>query len=174
MTTLEEKIKLLERELALKNAYLSVQFSFPKMSKLPEDVRNQVVEELKKACAQLAEDKEAAPTPTSAPTELTAEDLKILKELANTIKAKTARPAAPSPTVTTAPAPVEAPKPVPAGSVLKAVLLTLENVPKTIRNKVDPQSQVYVNKQENGRALVTTAKGNTFHIPVEDLDFLEQ
>jgi len=179
--SLQDQIKRLERELAVKNAYLSVQFSFPKMSKLPQEVKEQVMEELKKACTQLAEDKESNVLKTPQASELTKDDVKILKDLITTLKNKTTGGTVVGKTTFTNPNPQTLPKEDPsipkvdnANSVLKAIILTLENVPKELRSKVDSNSTVYVKKSENGRSLVMTQKGATFHIPTDDLEFESQ
>jgi len=168
--TLEDKIADLERLLALKKAYASVSFSFPKNSKLPDDVQQQVISELQAACAQLAENMEFS---KSVPQDisLTREDFVILKQLINTVKNRTISGSTASSEPSTTNQLKENDPELKNNEVRRAQILTLENVRKELRSKIDSNSLVYVRRVEDGRALVTAQSGVTFHVPVDDLDF---
>lgn len=168
--TLEEKIKDLERKLAVKNAYLTVQFSFPKNSKLPEDVKEQVINELKNACANLAEDETVSKDveKSNISERLNDDEIRILRQVAAAAKGKVAvQPVAP------APRPEQAPKTFDSATdgVKKAMLVTLENVDAKLRNKIASQEIVFVTSERDGYARITTQKGMSINVPVDDLDY---
>lgn len=169
--TLEDRIKDLERKLAVKNAYLTVQFSFPKTSKIPEDVKEQVINELKNACTALAEDETVAkdrPKDTSI-ERLSDEDIQVLRQVADAARGKlAARPAAP-----TVPKQEQAPKTFDSAieGVKKAMIMTLENVDAKLRNRIASQEIVYVTSEREGLARITTSKGLSINVPVEDLEY---
>jgi hypothetical protein len=163
--TLEERIKGLERELALKQAYLSVQFSFPKGSKLPDDVKEQVTEELKKACAQLADDKGVVVNHSSASSEFSEDEVSVLKQVVEAAKSKMSavKPPKMQGTVETAPKTDAIPR--------NAILLTNDNIPANIRMKIGSNEAVFVKESSDGTSFVVTRDGMGFRVPTEDLDF---
>ena len=165
--TLTEKIKDLERQLALKQAYLSVQFSFPKGNKLPDDVRSQVIQELKNACAQLAED-EVPVGQSDAFLHLTQEEIKTLKDLASVAKSRLSKTSTPAPANNV---PVKHQVQEEYESVKEAILLTLENVPQSAKIKMGSNEKVFVKSQKDGTAFIVTQSGIGIRVPVEDLDF---
>ncbi len=171
---LEDRIKDLERQLALKKAYLDVNFTFPKNSKLPDDVKEQVVNELKDACARLAEGMEdALPVMNGNSADfLSSEEIQVLKQLVQAAKGKLGK-AAP---VTQQQAPKQPEvKSQDLPEIKKAVLLTLDSVQPTIRNKMGSGETVYVKSYKDDQAFVMNRHGQGFYVPIEDLDFnLEQ
>ena len=172
--SLEDRIKDLERQLALKQAYLTVNFSFPKSNKLPDDVKEQVIAELKKACTQLADDKEetvAELNPNSV-NHLTSEEVTLLKEFASVVKARTTSTPAPiAPSAVQPPAPEKKKMDSGTEGIKKAVLLTLEGVPASARNRVESGETVYVKSSDGETASIATKNGLIFKVPVDDLDF---
>lgn len=92
--SLESKLKKLELEIAIKNAYLTVQMTFPKGSKLPEEVKDQVIKELKNACASLAESVSNGSSFDVTSSKLTDEELLILKQIVSKVKIGTSGGAA--------------------------------------------------------------------------------
>ena len=167
--SLEDRIKDLERQLALKQAYLNVSFSFPKNSKIPEDVRSEVTAELKSICAGLAEGKEQTVAELNPNTSsyLTSEEISTLKSLAEVAKGRLT-PAA------SRPQPIDPPKKVVdsgVDGVKKARLLTLENLNVNVRSKIEPMEEVWVKSSNGEMATIATKKGIITKVPVEDLDF---
>lgn len=170
--TLEDRIKELERKLAVKNAYLTVQFSFPKNSKIPDDVKEQVINELKNACTALAEDETVAKDKDASIERLSDDDINILRQVAAAARGKIsaapqAQPAAPQPKQELPPKTFDSA----TDGVKKAILLTLENVDSKVRNRVSSQEQVYVTSERDGYARVTTRKGLSISVPIEDLEY---
>lgn len=183
--SLEEKLKSLERKIAVKNAYLTVQFSFPKGNKIPADVKEQVENELKNACAMLADD--AHQDVASKQSErLTDDEIVILRQVVDSIRSKTGSSSLSIPAVQkeTAPSP-EAPEAAPkhpvskktfdasVDGVKKATILTLENVDPKYRSRINPEESVFVSSiREDGYARISVQRtGLSINVPVEDLDF---
>jgi hypothetical protein len=166
--TLEERIKKLEDQLTLKNAYLAVQITFPKGNKIPEEIKNQIVTQIKEVCAKLAEGTETQVSPTTG-LPFTEEEVKMLKNVVASIKAKTNM-------VVNQPAPIPVKKDMDSGvdGVQKATLITLESVPSQHRSKVSPMEVVFVTSIKDGKARISTKSGLSIPVSVEDLEFNQQ
>ena len=170
--SLEEKIQELEKKLALKQAYLSVNFTFPRGNRIPDEIKEQVTSELKNACAQLAEHEEydipvsvnLDGTPSQA-SNFTPEEVEVLKGVAASVFEKTTDTG-------------QSPKPQSKSrkdsiSAKKARIIMLDSVDKTVRSKIEPQSEVKVIASGQGKHFVQTMDGaaRRFWINTDDLDF---
>jgi hypothetical protein len=171
--TLEQRIARLERVLALKDAYSSVVVSFKKGSKLPEDVKQQVIDELSKACSQLAEHCESETPLQVEPLNFSSEEVKILKDLAKTVIARSVPNTDHVKTIKESEPVTKSELKVSEPEIKRAVVITLDNVQKSLRNRLTPQALVYVKKQnEEGLSVVVDPNsGISFTIPTEDLEF---
>ncbi len=171
---LENKIKELQKQLAIKNAYLNVDIKFKKGVQIPQDVKKLVTEELTKACAQLAEgvDYEASANTT----DLTDEDVVLLKELANKLRSKVNKKAPVSNgnganSHKVAQEESEISKAIKKVTANKARLMLLDNIDPEIRRKLEPNSLVKIIGKRGDTNLVEDENKNRFLVPIEDLDF---
>jgi len=169
--TLEDQIKELERELALKSAYLSAVVSFPKNTKLPQDVQEEVVNTLKTFAVQKAEQKDLSNQEVS--LLFSEEEVAIIKQLISAVKNRPAaqasgleshRQVATQVTTNTRLSSNEE-------SGKTARLLTTDGIAPTLRGRVAPEARVVVRKVSGGRAIVMSEDGIVFQVPEEDLDF---
>jgi len=160
--TLEDQIKELERELALKNAYLSAVVSFPKNTKLPQDVQEEVVNTLKTFAVQKAEQKDLSNQEVS--LLFSEEEVAIIKQLISAVKNRPVAQAT-TPVITTERSNSS------EESGKTARLLTTDGIAPTLRGRVAPEAQVVVRRVSGGRAVVMSEDGIVFQVPEEDLDF---
>ena len=164
---LEKKIKQLKEKLMIKKAYLSVEIKFPRGNSIPEEIKEKIITELKTACTQLAEDQEMSINKTSLESpDFDADEVSILKQLAASVKAKTAKTELPEEIT-------ESKKPEPQLGGAKARILMLDSIDKTLRNKIEPQSIVRIKGSNDGKHFVETLDGHArrFWINTDDLDF---
>lgn len=167
---LEEKIRELERKLALKNGYLQVVIKFPKGNKIPSDVKEEISTKIKDYCLQIANDNEHIENFTSVFSE---EEISILKELVSTVKGKTSnKPENHSLKSSKVSEVVPANKPaLKIEKGRRGILMLLDNIDPTIRGKLAPQSMVVILENKNDSFFVET-KGIRFWVPREDLDLI--
>ncbi len=170
--SIELKIKELEAQLATKQAYLSVQFSFPKGSKLSQKIKDQVRKELKKACTQLAEGTSAF-IGDAIIAGFSEKELEVLKKIAAVyIDKEKTRPEPPAKGQVTTEEDLQ--NGVVKSSKLaqqRAILLLLDNIDPTMRNKIESGGIVTVMEQRDGKVFVQDRRTQRFWVPLEDLDF---
>lgn len=161
--SLEDQIKALELKLAIKNAYLNAQVVFPKNFKVSDEVKDIVVSKLREYCVGMADESEAVPAPSQVSNRdtLSAEEITVLKTLAAKVLQKT----------TTANNVVQMPEQPVQETHKAALVLTTENVERSLRSKISSNDKVEVLKNDEKYALVMTKLGNRVRIPLEDLDF---
>lgn len=174
-TPVEVQIKELERKLDLKRAYMGVQFSFAKGSKIPSDIQEEIISKLQELCKKLAEETEISQVSNN--SSLTEEELSILKSLVSTVKAKTTALAGrPSPLPPSSEGHANYQKdsnPTVKFFNKKATILTLDNVTAKVREAMEPQSVVEVSRVKGDTATIVTKDGRITQIPVNDLEFIE-
>lgn len=175
---LEDEIKSLERKLAIKNAYLTVEFKFPKNTKIPEEIQSLVMGELRAAANNLSLDPEEKDKESQGIERLSDEDVRVLRQVAQTIRSKSSPQQEPTQSI---PAPVvvkeKAPKPIKTfdsaihGTKI-AKIVSLESVDTKYRSKVSPDEKVHViSIAEDGFARIAANSGSILRISTEDLDF---
>lgn len=177
MSELEKKIQELNRKLALKQAFLSATISFPRGNKIPQDVKDEVLNSLRAAAADFSEGVynpavPADPGAVVSVSQFTEEEAGILKNIAATVKSKAAAPAQPSKPQPQAPQAAPVTKSEPMG-LKKARLLMIDSLPSQYRNKVAPESEVYVSSLKDGKARITLPSGQSVLVEAEDLEFLD-
>lgn len=177
--SIEKKIEELQRQLAVKTAYLTVKVSFGQVGKsLPEDVKTEVINKLQEICASLAEGEELKADNSN--TGLTAQEIEILKQ----ISAKVLNPTTKA-TAKVAPPPIPQPNPkakfgsptelTPNPMVTdKAVLITLSNIDATLRSKVAPQSEVQIMDRREDQLFVQDPNGRRFWVPSDDVEITHE
>lgn len=178
MNDLEQSIKALERKLALKNAYLAAQVSFPKGSKFPEDVKEEIIEIFNSFKTAKASDQEVQNSTNSIFSD---EDITVLKMLISSVTSKTSVNAVSERSIGNSVAPQKTPSALPPVSrepsrqvQQEAKLLTLESVPAQFRNKIPSESKVFVMSIKDDRARISTEDGYSFQVLVEDLEFVDK
>jgi len=168
--SIEKKIEELQKQLAIKTAYLSVEIKFKKGVTIPQDVKDLVTDELLKACAQLAEGVESF-TPTNNSSNLASDEIHLLKQVAELFKSKLKNK-----TLIQQTEPVNNISGTVSGAIRKlgkkrAEIITLDSVqPANLRKKVPSQSIVEIVGYEENRAIADF-KGTRFFIDKEDLNF---
>jgi len=180
--SLEDKISKLQRELALKNAFLAVSISFGKGNKFPADVQEQIVNELKDFCTKRAENLDAV-IDVESEQKLSAEDVEILKMLADKVRNKTTTAAASAPQqapVKKQPtsnkavfAPADESTSSADGPILgrKATLLSTESLHPSQRAKAHSGMEVFVNAvRPDGFVNLRTKEGYQFNVPLDDVE----
>lgn len=177
---LEDEIKSLERKLAIKNAYLTVEFKFPKNSKIPEEVQNLVIAELKQSALNLSMDPEEKDKASEGIERLSDEDVKILRQVAQTIKNKSSQPEIPqTSTQAIKVAPQKERPPAPTKTFDSSIhgtriatIVSLESIEPRYRSKVSPEERVNViSMAEDGFARIAAKSGSILRIHSDDLDF---
>lgn len=166
----EDKIKELEKQLELKKAFLDVRVSFGKGRKYSKEVQDKVNQYVKEACTKAAEGSETTSKGFSE------EEISILKKMVTSIKEK-----ANQPTTVSVSAEASTMSNTVSDTLKKinsqnqALILTLDNIDRTIRNRIQPQSVVRViGKRDENLAFVENSQGVRFNIPFDDLDFNTQ
>jgi len=166
--SLEDRIKALEQQLAIKHAYLSAKVVFGNKGKnIPADVKKTVEKSIKELCAQLAEGNEVSQPNSSG---LTTQEVNVLKSLASKVLSKTGAKI----TSTAQTKKARTLKDVLSNaskSNITAQILLLDSVPATLRKKVDAQSIVKILANKGDRVFVETERGVRFYLPIEDVDF---
>ncbi len=173
--SIEAKIEELQRQLAVKTAYLGVKISFGNdLKHLPADVKEEVISKLNGIAVKLAEGVEEVLEQESEMAQLTPQEVSTLKLMADKIlNANTAPKPIPGVHDPRAnPAPIQA-QPVvpPQPQVKRAEIMTTGSIDPTVRSKVDSQSVVTIVSLQGDNAFVQDTKYNRFWIPVEDLNF---
>lgn len=166
----ESKIKELEKQLELKKAFLDVKVSFGKGKKYSKEVQDQVRLFVQDACTRAAEGETI--TQSEAFTE---DEINILKNMVNTLQQRSknpSKPLNPSTEISNSMSNTVSQTIKKITNQNKALILTLDNVDRTVRNKIAPQSVVrVVGKRDDTLMFVETSQGVRFNIPVSDLEF---
>lgn len=165
---LQEQIQELEKRLALKKAYLSVKISFGKGNKIPQEIRDIVTNKIQEVCTKFANDEEFE-CENNPEVEFSNEERAVLKELSSRVlqKQQKSEPIKAKPVVEkAAPAVSE----VFDSSPKKGILVVLDNIDPTVRNKIAPQSEVRVVGSNNEMYFVESRTGIRFWIPKDDLE----
>jgi hypothetical protein len=171
--SIEKKIEELQRQLAIKTAYLNVEVKFKKGITIPKEAKDLVVNQLKKACAQLAEDRDAIPLDTKGNTQVSTEDLLFLKQMREAVGKKLSSKTEPTNEVVKDTGfsnnISEAIKKV-SNRENVAQLLTIDSIEARLRRKIPPQACVEVIEKQ-GEKTIVDYKGIRFFINTEDLNF---
>ena len=170
--SLEQRIKALEEQLALKNAYLNVEIAFNKEVKVNAKIKKLVTTKVKEICLELAEGIER--TSQSESSGLSDAELDVLKQLASKVLGKSAK---------TPKNPISEPKEEPVskakelsakhGGEFASILMT-DNINKQFRDKVSSEAMVKVLNHDKNVARVLTEDGIEFNMPIMDLEFQNQ
>lgn len=155
---------------------MAASVSFGKGNKFPADVQEQVVNELKEFCAKRAENLDAIPEQEF--SSLSAEDLSILKSLAEAVKKKTGavkKASEVTSKVKFGPSD-EIAVPTQNGNLLgrKAILTSTENLHPSQRAKAHSGMEVFINMvRPDGFVNLKTKEGYQFNVPKEDVEIQE-
>jgi hypothetical protein len=182
---LEDKIAELQRELALKNAFLTVTFSFGKSGKFPQEVQDQITKELREYCTKRAEKLDTIPEQAEV---LSKEDVEILKQLSETIKKKSQSPTVAKTATVQPTGPKVSDKvkfgpsneDIPMGQInaiagRKAILLHTESIHPSQKAKASSGMEVLVNMvRPDGFVNLRTKEGYQFNVPLEDIEVVQQ
>ena len=182
--SLDAKIKELQRELALKNAFLAASVSFGKGNKFPKDVQDQIIQELKDYCTKRAEKLDEIPEQTES---LSSEDVQILKQLSETVKKKSNgaakvvdnKSSAPQHKISEKVKFGPAREDVPMGQInalagRKATLLHTESIHPSQKSKAFSGMEVMINMvRPDGFVNLRTKEGYQFNVPQEDIEVQE-
>jgi hypothetical protein len=179
MSELESKIQQLEREVALKKAYQSVQISFPKSAKLPEDVTQEVTQRLRDVAQKLALGTADKGDDTPTTLDLTSEEIQVLKMLAQSALKKT-KITLPATTVAdeSASQVMQAPaEPKPVQEPRKGKIQLTENIRGEAKRYAVIDDEVYVPNPETVDAhgmvsAIHTRRGGSMKIPLDDIAFV--
>lgn len=181
MSELENKIKELEYKLALKKAYLDVQFKFSKG--IDQAIKDEVSSKMKELAEKLADSQESVLFNET--SKLSSEDIELLKMLASSVRERKTAPIAPkatsiAPKINTTNNSIEQQSTqepsIDDGTQTEligrmAIMLTLDGVLDVKqRGKLTPQGTVKILSINNNLAYVQDLRGNKFNIPVEDLE----
>lgn len=172
MSQLEDRIKELQRQLALKEAYLSVSFSFPKGNKIPNEIKEQVTLSLKEKATQLASEEEEITKPNT--SEFSDIEVEVLKQLADQVLKRPKREVQKvDPPSVTPETPYKASSKAPQKF---ATVVSLKGIPKEFKPKVGVESRVRIKKLDlkERKAIVVDDKGFAFPILVDNLIFEEE
>lgn len=166
---LDDKIKELEKKLAIKQAYLNASISFPKGKNIPADVKKIVTDKIRAACAALAEEQEIEGSSSNL---FTPEEVQALKSIAKVYTDKATVNHAPQKHEPTSEEDLSNGKAVSqkATKMDRAKLLLLDGVDPTMRKKIEPQAEVVIIETKEDKAFVQDRRANRFWVPVEDLE----
>jgi len=147
--------------------------SFPKGSRLSQKIKEQVRKELKKACTQLAEGTSVFTGDAITVTGWSEKEFEVLKKIAAVyIEKEKIRPELPAKGQITTESDLQ--NGVVKSSKLaqqRAILLLLDNVDITMRNKIESGGIVTVMEQRDDKVFVQDRRTQRFWIPKADLDF---
>lgn len=166
---LEQRIKKLEDQLALKRAYLNVIVDFNEGVKVSKTIKTKIAKVIKEFCTSMAENIENGTQTVEPAPALTDEDVQVLKQIADKVLGKLK------------PAPQElreavkkvrdkskkkvAPKPK------MATLLTRDSLSKDLKSKIDSEEVLKVVKHDDKQASVISKEGYRFVVPMDDIEF---
>lgn len=160
--SLEDNIKDLEHRLAVKKAYLGLKLQFP--ARTSAKVKEEVNSKIKDLCLKLADDQEAGLNSGN----FSEEEVKVLKMLANRALSRPEKASKaklePNP---------ESSAPEPEKPQNKAILMSMDGVPLTLRSKIAPQSELEILEDQGELLKVREFKfGNIFNVPSRDVEIL--
>lgn len=160
---LEQQIKDLERQLALKKAYLSLKVNLPKT--VPEDIKVEIEAAITAFCAQKANGtvqadvQNATQNVANSNNQFTDQELAILKGVVQAALEKSGGKVI-----------KKAPE---KGKPLTAMLMTTDSIPVDRRKLVESNAQVQIISYNDKEACFTFNK-NRFVVPLEDLQFEQE
>jgi len=169
---MSKSIEELERELNVKKAYASVQLSFGKGSRFPDDVREEVTSKIKEVCLKLASGEDVG----NKVGQFNGQEVEVLKDLVQSIIGKAsgskseAKPKGPfkrefNSIEDVAKAAQDGNEP------LIATLLTTDSIPKDRRKLIDSNENVQILKLNDKEAVIKKLNNNErFVVPIEDLE----
>lgn len=163
MSDLETQIKELERKLALKKAYLSVDIKLPKGTS--EELRLEIEQAVKTFCSNQANEVPQSSGGSFVGSPFNDQEIAILKELAQAVTQKSGGQSAK--TASSIPKKPEANKP------LMAVLMTTDNIAAERRKLIASNERVQV-VSYNDKEVCFMYQKNRFVVPVEDVEFENQ
>lgn len=152
---LEQQIKDLERQLALKKAYLSIEVKLSKT--VPEDIRLEIENEIKAFASQKANGTQTALT-QNVNNQFSEQEVIILKSVVKAALEKSGVKV------------VEAKPTVDKSKPLTATLLTTDSIPVERRKLIESNSKVQIVSYNDKEACFLHNK-NRFVVPIEDLQF---
>lgn len=164
MSDLETQIKELERKLALKKAYLSVEIKLPKG--VSEDIRLEIEQAVKEFCMKRSEGAPDANGGSFVGSPFSDIEIAALKELAAAV---TGQKGASS----QAQAPSDLPKKPDPKKPLMAILMTTDNIPQERRKLIASNEKVQV-VSYNDQEVCFMYQKNRFVVPIEDVEFQQE
>lgn len=164
MSDLETQIKELERKLALKKAYLSIDIKLPKGT--AEDIRLEIEQAVKTFCSNQANDVPQSNGGSFVGSPFNDMEIAALKELAAAVTGQKS----------SAPQSAQAaslPKKPEANKPLMAVLMTTDNIAPERRKLIASNEKVQV-VSYNDKEVCFMYQKNRFVVPIEDVEFENQ
>jgi hypothetical protein len=154
---LEAQIKELERKLALKKAYLSVEIKLPKG--LPDELRTEIEMAVKTFCTSQANDVPQSSSNILQNGLFTTQEVAVLKSVVQAAIDKTGgKP------IQSVAKPAEKPKP------LTAILMTTDSIPNDRRKLISSNEKVTIVSYNDKEACFMYGR-DRFVVPIEDLQF---
>lgn len=177
---LKDKIKELEHKLAIKQAYLSLSFTFPRGNKIPQDIKDLIVHNLKEYATKLANDEESNINVNTVEEEFSVEERKILKDIVARVLEKQKTPdqekieVTKEGTLTVTKIKTEVKKLTPEekfdAAPKKASIITVDNIDASVKSKVDRTQEVRIIGSDSKMYCVQDRKGIQFWIPKDDVE----
>lgn len=167
MSDLEQQIKELERKLALKKAYLSVDIKLPKGT--PDELRLEIEQAVKSFCSNQANDvpqNSQANGSSFVGSPFNDMEIAALKELAAAVTGQ--KSATPQSAQAAA-----IPKKPDAAKPLMAILMTTDSIPAERRKLIASNERVQV-VSYNDQEVCFMYQKNRFVVPIEDVEFENQ
>lgn len=164
MSDLETQIKELERKLALKKAYLSVELKLPKG--VAEDIRLEIEQAVKEFCMKRSEGGPESSGGSFVGSPFTDVEIAALKEIASAVTAQKGGQSAAQPAS-------DLPKKPDPKKPLMAVLMTTDNIPAERRKLIASNEKVQVISY-NDQEVCFMYQKNRFVVPIEDVEFQQE
>jgi hypothetical protein len=164
MSDLETQIKELERKLALKKAYLSIDIKLPKG--VADDIRQEIEHAVKQFCSDRANDVPQSSGGAFVGSPFTDIEIAALKELAAAVTGQKSSATQPAQAASL-------PKKPEANKPLMAVLQTTDNIAPERRKLIASNTEVQV-VSYNDKEVCFMYQKNRFVVPIEDVEFQNQ
>lgn len=161
-----QRIKELEKKLAIQKAYLDARVSFSDDIKksLDESELNLIATKIKEFCLVQSEGAVQEAETIEKTSDFTADEIKVLKMVAEAALVTSSKPAsAVAKAVETPAAPPQAPK--------TAILMSLESIPVDRRKFANSNERVRIVNMNDTEAVIMTKTDHRFVVPIEDLEF---
>lgn len=170
--SIQDDIKRLEEELALKKAYMSVGFTF---NIEEENFSKEIIEKVTSSLKECAEKLAAGEPINNKETDFSDQEIKALKALASTVITKSAagsvkstNPSKPSEPRNNLQSIIDSSNDSLVGKI--GQLTMLDSVPLEQRKKVKPEALVEIRSVRRDKVYVTDEQNNSFWMPLADLD----